>query len=51
MRHIMSLNARRELLAATAKRYQQASKPEKTAILNEFAAATGYHRKYAITLL
>ena len=51
MRHMMSLKARRELLTATAKRYQQACKPEKTVILDEFTAATGYHRKYAITLL
>ena len=51
MRHMMSLKARRELLTATAQRYQQAGKPEKTIILDEFAAATGYHRKYAISLL
>jgi hypothetical protein len=51
MRHIMSLKARRELLTATAKRYQQACKQEKTTILDEFTAATGYHRKYAILLL
>ena len=51
MRHTMSLKARRELLTATAKRYQQVCKREKTAILNEFTAATGYHRKYAISLL
>ena len=51
MRHMMSLKARHELLAATARRYQQASKKEKTVILDEFTAATGYHRKYATTLL
>ena len=51
MRHMMSLKARRELLAATARRYQQASKKEKSVILDEFTAATGYHRKYATTLL
>jgi len=51
MRHMMSLKARRELLTATAKRYQQACKPEKTSILDEFTAVTGYHRKYAISLL
>jgi hypothetical protein len=48
---MMSLKARRELLKATAKRYKRACKPEKTSILNEFTATTGYHRKYAITLL
>jgi len=51
MRHTMSLKARGELLAATARRYQQACKPEKTTILDEFTAATNYHRKYAMTLL
>ncbi len=47
----MSLQSRRELLASTAPRYQQASKKEKQTILNELTAATGYHRKYALTLL
>ena len=51
MRHMMSLKARRELLTATAQRYQRACKLEKTSILDEFTAATGYHRKYAISLL
>lgn len=51
MRYIMSLKARRELLAATASRYQQARKQEKSVILDEFTATTGYHRKYATTLL
>lgn len=47
----MSLKARRELLAVTAPRYQEVSWSEKQTILNEFVAATGYHRKYAIQLL
>ena len=47
----MSLSARRELLAAIAIRYGQATKPEKQTILDEFVAATGYHRKYAINIL
>ena len=51
MRHIMSLNARRELRAAIAGRYGQATKPEKQTILDEFVAATAYHRKYAINIL
>ena len=51
MRHQMSLSARSELLAATAPRYQQGTKAEKQTILDEFVAASGYHRKYAITLL
>lgn len=51
MRHPMSLQSRRELLASTSPRYQQAFKNEKGTILDEFTAATGYHRKYALTLL
>jgi len=47
----MSLKARRELINATTKRYQKASKKEKQTILDEFVSATGYHRKYAIHLL
>jgi hypothetical protein len=44
----MSLKARQELLAVTGPRYQAVSWSEKQTILNEFVAATGYHRKYAI---
>ena len=51
MRHSMSLKARRELLRATAGRYQKSSKKEKQIILDEFVAATNYHRKYAIQQL
>ena len=47
----MSLSARRELRAAIASRYGQATKAEKQTILDEFVAATGYHRKYAINAL
>jgi len=47
----MGLKARQELLAVTAPRYQEASRAEKQPILNEFVATTGYHRKYAISLL
>ena len=47
----MSLPARRELLASTAPRYAKANKKQKQTILDEFTAATGYNRKYAITLL
>ena len=47
----MSLKARQELLAVTAPRYQEVSWAEKQTILNEFVAARGYHRKYAIQLL
>ena len=51
MRHPMSLPARRELLASTAPRYAKANKKQKQTILDEFTAAAGYHRKYAIGLL
>ncbi|MBI1882531.1 MAG: hypothetical protein HYR94_30525 [Chloroflexi bacterium] len=47
----MSLKARGELLAAIASRYGQATEAEKQTILDEFVAATGYHRKYAINIL
>jgi len=47
----MSFRSKRELLAQVAPRYQQASHTHKSIILNEFVAATGYARKYAILLL
>ena len=47
----MSLSARRELLTSTALRYQGATRKQKQAILDEFTATTGYHRKYATGLL
>jgi hypothetical protein len=51
MRQKMSLPARRELLAVTIPRNQEADRKKKQTILSEFVAATGYHRKYAIRLL
>jgi hypothetical protein len=47
----MSIQAKRELLASVAPRYQAARRVQKTVILDEFLAATGYDRKYAIRLL
>jgi hypothetical protein len=47
----MSYRAKRELLAQTAPRYQEAGHQQKSVILDEFVAATGYARKYAIRLL
>lgn len=47
----MSFQGKRELLAQVAPRYREASRKEKSIILNEFIAATGYARKYAIRLL
>ncbi len=51
MRSILSFQAKRELLAQTAPRYREASHAQKSIILDEFIAATGYARKYAIRLL
>ena len=47
----MSFQAKRELLAQVAPRYQHATYSHKSLILDEFVAATGYARKYAIRLL
>jgi hypothetical protein len=43
--------ARREYVRAVRPRYTLAPDRAKQAILDEFCATTGYHRKYAITLL
>ena len=47
----MTSKAKRELLEAIRPRYLRANKAGKERILDEFCAATGYHRKYAIRLL
>ena len=47
----MSYRAKKELLLQIAPRYREASSTLKTVILDEFVAATGYARKYAIRLL
>lgn len=47
----MTNHGKRELLKAVHPRYLTASKSQKGRILDEFVAATGYHRKYAIHLL
>jgi len=47
----MSFLAKRELLARVAPRYLTATSQQKSVILDEFIAATGYARKYAIRLL
>ena len=43
--------ARREYVRAVRPRYTLAPAEAKCAILDEFCATTGYHRKYAIMLL
>ncbi len=47
----MSFRAKRELLLQVSARYQAASHQQKSIILDEFIAATGDARKYAIRLL
>lgn len=47
----MSMAGRTELLAAVSTRYGGATRLERSRILDEFAAVTGYHRKHAIRLL
>lgn len=47
----MSAKSKYEYLTAIRERYQQASKKDKTMILDEFCTVCGYHRKYAIRLL
>ena len=47
----MSFRTKRELAVRIAPRYREVSRKEKTAILDEFIAATGYSRKYALRLM
>ena len=47
----MSLQSRQELLLSFSPQYVNASPREKKKLLNGFVAATGYNRKYAVTLL
>jgi len=48
---MMSQRSKRELLEEIRPRYLKARKSEKKNILDEFVAATSYHRKYATRLL
>jgi len=47
----MSPRSKREYVETIFLRYKNASRKEKTAILDEFCIVCGYHRKYAIRLL
>ena len=47
----MGKNECQAYLQAIRQRYRQASRAAKTAILDEFCAVCGYHRKYAVRLL
>jgi hypothetical protein len=48
---MMSAKSKRELLTTVSPRYVTATGMDKQRILDEFVATTGYHRKYALTLL
>jgi hypothetical protein len=48
---MMSHRSKKELLEVIRPRYLKATRKEKKQILDEFIAATGYHRKYAIRVL
>jgi hypothetical protein len=47
----ISKESRQELTEAIRQRYARASKQDKSRILDEFVAMTGYHRKHAIRVL
>jgi len=47
----ISSQTRKELLKAIRRRYCESSKMDKTRILDEFVALTGYHRKHGVRLL
>ncbi len=51
MRTALSFQAKRQLLAQVKGRYHEASRKQKSVILGEFVAATGYSHKYATRLL
>ena len=46
----VSMATRDELLAAVSERYRASTRADKKAIIDEFAASTGYHRKHVIRL-
>lgn len=45
------MTTRKELIEGVGARYRSASISERTKILDEFVAITGYHRKHAIRVL
>src|SRR6202165_448436 len=51
VRSSMSFRGKRELLVQVAPRYSSARHGQRSVILDEFVAFTGYDRKYAIRLL
>ena len=51
MKRKVSATARNELVSALARRYAVGTRAEKTRILDEFEAVTGFHRKHAMRVL
>ena len=47
----ISVHAKDELIQVLKVQYRKSLKMEKTQILNQFIAVSGYHRKHAIRLL
>ena len=47
----VSMATRDELIAGLAKRYSDVGRMERSRILDEFVAVTGYHRKHAMRIL
>jgi len=47
----ISADAKAQLVQVLRIQYRKSSKTEKTRILNQFIAVSGYHRKHAIRLL
>src|SRR5450631_4774574 len=47
----ITASARRELVQALRERYQRGARGDKSRILTEFVAVSGYHRKHAIRVL
>lgn len=47
----VSMATRTELVSAIGERSRRSGRIERSSILNEFVAVTGYHRKHAIRLL
>jgi hypothetical protein len=51
MKSLLSYQTRRELVEQIAPQYREASRAQKTQLLDTFVALTGYVRKYAMWLL
>ena len=47
----VSMATRDELIGALSRRYSEVRRVERSRILDEFVAVTGYHRKHAMRVL